>query len=856
MRSHAHRLLLLAAPVLALGAGAARADDAFEPNDGFAQAQVLAPGHYTLEASDEDWFVLPALPPGQLRVDVPDANGQLSVALWRADAPDPAGPCTPSNGCLAGPPLPIDYPFVATASLYVQVKPANPGAGLAYTLEVSAAPSFPGDDASDDGPGNDSIVTATPVPPDLDVAGLVSLDQDFYAVQVLPGAFSACLEFDPSAGNVDLDLYDADFVRIAASAAPQPLTSEGCEFRGPPSPTANRRKLEWPVTREGVLYVATRGRDGVPYRLTLDLPTQWMVRLPYGPIRTSSITLADLDGDGSEEILVGTSKGLGPAPSYPEILPAALLCLEANGALRWAYSPPALAGPDPQTGLVYQTSSVSTTPAVGDVDGDGMLDVVFGAGADTGGEGDPFLRTGQPGDLGAVYAVDGRDGRLLWSRPASDRIGGPQGHGDGIPDGVYSTPLIVDLDGGSTPEVVYGGWDQRVRIVDGATGCVENGAASAAACAGPSDPCAVGGQCRDGSLVYDTVWSSPAAADVDGDGSRDLLIGSDSSTNPEAGTRVGGVFHVFDRFGAETIPGFDQEVNVAPTNPNYVPIRGKYEEQTLWSSPAAADFDGDGRVEIAYGTSWYGLLPSTLGRYVRVWNHDGSELRTFPTAGQTFASPLFADLTGDGTLELIAGDTSGRIYAWSRDSGPAAPLFATLTAPWAPPGQGPYPIVAAPLAVDLDGDGVLEILYVQGPQIVVVDAEGRQLSDPTRLRGAVAGFSGAPAVGDVDRDRILDIIAGGSVVGEPACTCTDLASCGCKRAVVFSFRWDGSRLPPDSRFRFARRMFRVPEPAGAAAAALAALAALGARRRAIAARPSAAVAASAASKDAFGISSW
>ena len=827
MPRRCRRTLLLV--LLATGfAAPAAGDDGFEPNDGFAQAKPLTPGSHALVAADDDWFVV-ALPPGQLRVDVPGRAGQLQVFLWHESAANPAGPCLSANGCLAAPPVPLLYTFVASQSVYVQVKPLDPGAALSYTLELSTAVAHPGDDAFDAGGGNDSIAAATPVPADLDAGGLRAFDQDFYAVPVLPGQFSACIEFDPAQGNVDLDLYDAGHVRVRASPA---LTTEGCVFRGPPSPTANRRKLEWIVTREGVLYVAARGQGGIPYRLMLDLPTQWISRLPYGPIRASSVTLADLDGDGAEEILVGTSKGLGPAPAYPEILPAALLCLEADGRLRWAYSPPAFPGPDPQTGLHYQTSSIASTPAVGDVDGDGVLDVVFGAGADnTDAEGDPFSRMGQPGDMGGVYAVDGRTGQLKWRRLARDIGGGPSGTGDGVPDGVHGSPLVVDLDGGPTPEVVFGGYDQRFWILDGGSGCPKNGAWLAQACTDSPDPCAVDGKCRDGSRVFDTVWSSPSAADVDGDGFRDVLIGGDITTNPEAGTTTGGVFHVFDRFGEQTIPGFDQEINVAPTNPGYEPILGKWEEQTIWSSPVAADFDGDGRPEIAYGTSWFGLLPPTVGRYVRVWNHDGTPFRILPTAGQTLASPLFADLTGDGTLELIAADTTGRIYAWSSAS--ATPLFATRTTPWAPPGQTEHPIVAAPLALDLDGDGVLEILYAQGPQIVVVDAQGVQLSDPTRLRGAVAGFRGTPGVGDVNRDGVLDIIAGGGVVGEPPCVCVDVASCGCKQAVVFTFRWDHTRLPPDGRFRAARRMFRVPEPragTGAAAAGLA-LVALVARRR-------------------------
>ncbi len=826
-----HRIRIAFASLVLIGFASipASADDAFEPNDSFAQAQPIAPGSYSLSAANDDWFVVQNLPPGQIRVNAPGATGLLNIFLWRADAQNPGGGCATPNGCLVAPPLPLQYVFVSTQSVYIQVVPVNPGAAISYTLDVETAVSFPGDDATDDGIGNDSITTATPVPPTLDVGGLISLDQDFFAAVVLPGQFSACIEFDPALGNVDLDLYDANFTRIATSAA---LTTEGCKFHQPASATPNRRKVEWLVVQEGPLFVAARGTAGVPYRLTLDLPTQWLTRLPYGPIRTSSITLADLDGDGKEEILVGTSKGLGPA--LQEILPAALVCLNSDGSERWHFSPPAIPGADPQTGLFYQTSSVSTTPVVGDVDGDGDLDVVFGAGADTSGEGDPNLRTGQPGDLGAVYAVDAATGSLEWVRVSEDVVGGLSGTGDGIPDGVYSTPVIANIDGGPTPEVVYGGWDQRVWILDGATGCPKNGVLRAAACTSTPDACAEGGLCRDGSILFDTIWSSPAIADLDEDGFSDVLIGGDITTNPEAGTTTGGIFHVLDRNGKQDIPGFDQELNVAPTNPGYDPIYGKYEEQTVWSSPAVADFDGDHHLEIAYGTSFFGLLPSTVGRYVRVWNHDGTEYRTFTTAGQTFSTPLFADLTGDGSMELVETDMSGRVYAWSAASDAGTPLFSTLTVPWAPPGETFHPIIGSPLAVDLNNDGVLEIVYMQGPQVVVVDANGVQQSDPTRLRGAAHGFLGSPAIGDINRDRILDIITGGSVVGESPCACVDVASCGCKRGVVFSFRYDDTLLPPDSSFRFAKRMFRpVPEPGlpGAGLAAISAIAALARARR-------------------------
>ena len=792
--------------LVALHAGrASHAADAFEPNDSFATAKPLPYGTYALSGESDDWFVVSNVAPGFLHVDVPLAGTALNVFLWSPTASNPAGGCTPGNGCLSAGPFPITYPLVATSTFYVQVKPVNPPAAVPYSITVTNATSFAGDDASDDGVGNDSITNATPQSrATFDLPDRAAYDVDFYAIPVLPGQLSVCLDFEPAAGNIDLELYDSSFQRIAVSGG---LTNEGCIFGAPASGPLNKRKLERGIIDEETLYIGVRGSAGNTYRLSGDLPTQWISRLAYGPIHRSSIALADLDGDGLEEILVGTSKGLDAGLN--EVVPAALVCLEHDGSLRWAFSPPAMAGPDPSTGHTYQTSSVSSTPAVADVDSDGQLDVVIGVGADTAGEGDPN-RPGQPGDLGAVYAVDGATGLMKWVHVSDDRIGAATS-GEGIPDGVFGTPVIANIDGGRFPEVIYGGWDQRVWILDGASGTSKTG---------PIGPLG-----KMGTLVFDTVWSSPTLADVDEDGFLDILVGSDQSTNPEAGTRLGGVFHVLDRFGVENIAGFDQETNLNPTNPAYDGIYGKWEEQTVWSSPAAADFDGDHHVEIAYGTSFFGLLPSTLGRYIRVWNHDGTLYRTFTTSGQTFASPLFADLSNDGTLELIAADMLGRIYAWSSTSGENDPLFATLTVPRSGQAATP-PIIGSPLAVDLNGNGTLEILYMQGAQVVVVDAAGNQLSDPTRLRMTVDGFEGSPAVGDIDRDRVLDVIAAGTVVGEAPCNCVDD-----HKSTVFSFRWDNSLLPPDSSFRFAKRQFRaVPEPGGVGLGVTAGLALAGLRR--------------------------
>ncbi len=395
-----------------------------------------------------------------------------------------------------------------------------------------------------------------------------------------------------------------------------------------------------------------------------DVATLYSVKLPGDHIQYSSPIMADINGDGLKEIIAGGKDGK-------------LHVVNADGTIRWTAS----------TGKPIQSS-----PAAGDLDGDGDMEVVVTAGGEVG------------YTSGGVYAYN-HDGTPLWTFPT--------------PAGIFSTPALGDLDGDGKMEVAFGCWDHYIYLLNS------------------------NGTQRWRHHNADTIWSSPALADLDGDGDLEIITGADY--------HPGGYIYVFDKDGAVLVK--------------------KFIGQTIMSSPAIGDINDDGNLDIVVGTGRYDFS-SEPGNYVNAWDRNGNYLPNWPrpTGGRVANSPALADLDGDGSLEVVTACEDHKLYAWNGDGSPVPNWPVT---PKTMLGATQLFNMESPTVADYDGDGQLEVFMPIGWEVAVIGANGVQETNdgahpgnPTYNSGYIIPSS--PAIGDIDNDGALEMAVGGSHHTDPS----------------------------------------------------------------------------------------
>lgn len=441
----------------------------------------------------------------------------------------------------------------------------------------------------------------------------------------------------------------------------------------------------------------------------------------------SSPTLADLDKDGKLEVIAAGRDLVGGSPACS----GKVYAYRHNGTLFW------------QTPV---RATVNSTPTVADLNGDGFPDVIVGLG---GFEEPPCWH-------GGVVALNGLNGQELWTFETQDWLNHSP---DGWQDGVFSTPAAGDINADGQPEVVFGAWDQCIYLLN------RNGQPMWGNLPGHLAQVRCGGH---GFYNEDTVWSSPALADVTGDGRLEIIIGADISEGNFWGNDDGGYLYILDADGDT--------------------LARKWMNQAIFSSPAVADLDGDREFEFVVGTGTF--VPGT-GYYVTAFDYDSS--RSDPanrliqkwrptTVGRVFASPAISDLDGDGLPDVVITVLTGEngadgtfVYAWRGSDG--VELFKRRMCDfWGNSGNS----LSSPTVADIVGDDRPEILFSHQWEVSILRHDGTYYTDysnpkwsagPNHL-GCARDHSPAteltywaryslyssPAVGDLDADGDAEVV--------------------------------------------------------------------------------------------------
>jgi len=405
-----------------------------------------------------------------------------------------------------------------------------------------------------------------------------------------------------------------------------------------------------------------------------------------------------------------------------------------------------------------------------------------------------------------------------------------------------ASPKIADIDGDGIGEIVYptsdgllhvftmrtgaptelAGFPFRTDLVDGLNPSIDDPnlpnylAARAYRGAGGVSPL----------LARETLISAPAVADIDGDGSLDIVFSS-----------FGGTVYAIDAKGALKA-GWPKRLGAVPScsldstkmsigecsDASHTIARGTF------ASPVVTDLDSDGRIEI---------IQAAFDGQVHAWYANGDVAKGFPIAvhhsaptenAKIVATPTVADLNGDKILDVIVASTErivrdgteyGAVHAFSGKVSNASTHLPLSGWPIAVPTNTSLPTLSAgaasPVAADFDRDGRADIVAQSNGTLPWIVSHAPGLHDPfapppnllpeasgngsrgltesnafgTQSQAApdsFGAFISQPSIGDLDQDGVPDLVVGG---GSSTLRSMGMSSASAKTPQKLLAMWSG-----------------------------------------------------------------